>query len=84
MRKHVWYQYKVRGMDGEVLRVGRIRSVNRANVAEVFRLVGAVPTDLGQNAIRNPEPHVWQLRNKFSREVYLTMEIDPVPVPPLP
>lgn len=83
MRKHVWYQYKVLGMDGEVFRVGRIRSVNRANVGEVFRLVGAVPTDLGQNAIRNPEPHVWQLRNKFGGELYLTMVIDAEPIPPL-
>lgn len=82
MRKHVWYQYKVFGTDGDVLRVGRIRSVNRANVAEVFRLVGAVPTDLGQNAIRNPEPYVWQLRNKFSRELYLTMVIDAEPISP--
>lgn len=84
MRKHVWYKYKVLGMDGEVLRAGRIRAVSRDNVAEVFRLVGAVPTGSGRYVIMNPEPQVWQLCNKFSRDVYLTMEIDPVLVPPLP
>ena len=83
MRKHVWYKYKVLGMGGEVLRAGRIRSVNRDNVAEVFRLVEAVPTGSGRYAIMNPEPHVWQLRNKFGGELYLTMVIDAEPIPPL-
>lgn len=83
MRQHVWYKYKVLGMDGEVLRVGRIRAVSRDNVAEAFRLVGAVLTGSGRYAIVNPEPQVWQLCNKFGREVYLTMVIDAEPIPPL-
>ena len=82
MRKHVWYKYKVLGTDGEVLRVGRIRSVNRDNVAEVFRLVEAVPTGAGRYAMVNPEPQVWQLRNKFGGELYLTMVIDAEPIAP--